>query len=453
MRLVRETGTFVTPPKLNPPMSHLSQEERNQIGVLLDGRCSLKEIGRCLRRPHSTIAREILRHRRELDIGAAGRPTNRCALREICRHSQVCGEAGCRRASCRNCGRCNAVCPDYRERGCARLEAPPYVCNGCAERPLCVLRKRVYLPAPAQTAYEDTLRGVRSGTRLDEATLAAMDRLLHEGLAMGQSVHHMMAAFPAAFPVSEKTVYRLVNRGLLPLTRRVDLPEAVRRRPRGRGCVERPAPVRRGDGRGYQDYLRHLEQFPGQSVVELDSVVGRVGGKCLLTMNFNFCGMMLMFLRPRNDAQSVVECIDLLERRPGPDLFRRLFQVALTDNGGEFAQAERMETDAAGARRIGRLFFCDPYSSWQKGRVENNHLNLRRIIPKGTSMDALTQEDVNLVASHVNSMLRAEYNNVPAAAAFARAVGQDVMERLGIALVAPGRVNLTPALLAGRLDP
>ena len=117
------------------------------------------------------------------------------------------------------------------------------------------------------------------------------------------------------------------------------------------------------------------------------------------------------------------------------------------------APTQRVEKDAAGARRIGRLFFCAPYSSWQKGRVENNHLNLRKIIPKGTSMDGLTQEDVNLAASHVNSMLRAEYNNVPAAAAFAGAVGQDVMERLGIALVPPGRVNLTLALLAGRLNP
>ena len=142
-----------------------------------------------------------------------------------------------------------------------------------------------------------------------------------------------------------------------------------------------------------------------------------------------------------------MECLDRLEEAVGPEAFRRLFREALTDNGSEFTQGGRMEADAAGNRRIGRLFFCDPYSSWQKGHVENNRLNLRRILPKGRSMDDLTQEKVNLAVSHVNSMLRAKYGDVPAIEAFRRIVGEEALRRLGTWPVPAAAVNLTPALV------
>ena len=95
--------------------------------------------------------------------------------------------------------------------------------------------------------------------------------------------------------------------------------------------------------------------------------------------------MRPVFLRERNDAQSVVECLDWLEGRLGPETFRELLQVVLTDNGGEFTLVDRMEDGKDGSRRIGRLFFRNPYSSWQKGRVENNHRILRRVLPRETS--------------------------------------------------------------------
>lgn len=88
-----------------------------------------------------------------------------------------------------------------------------------------------------------------------------------------------------------------------------------------------------------------MERHSTASVVEMDSVIGRVwgGGKCLPTLNFNFCGTMPVFLQERNDAQSVVECLDWLEGRLGPETFRELLQVVLTDNRGEFTLVDRME--------------------------------------------------------------------------------------------------------------
>ena len=84
-------------------MSHLTFEARKAIADMLDGGGSLNEISRALKRPRSTVVREIRRNGMELDTGAKGRPANRCALLEGCRHSHACGDGACTRARCCRC--------------------------------------------------------------------------------------------------------------------------------------------------------------------------------------------------------------------------------------------------------------------------------------------------------------------------------------------------------------
>lgn len=79
--------------------------------------------------------------------------------------------------------------------------------------------------------------------------------------------------------------------------------------------------------------------------------------------------------------------------------------ILLTDRGAEFSAADAIETGADGTRRT-RVFYCDPMQSGQKGSLENKHIELRYILPKGTNLYAsgLTDQDsLNTVLSHVNS--------------------------------------------------
>lgn len=59
-------------------------------------------------------------------------------------------------------------------------------------------------------------------------------------------------------------------------------------------------------------------------------------------------------------------------------------------------------TDLQGNQRV-RVFYCDPQADYQKGAVENDHTFIRRIIPKGTSLDTFTQKDITLMMNHINS--------------------------------------------------
>ena len=135
-----------------------------------------------------------------------------------------------------------------------------------------------------------------------------------------------------------------------------------------------------------------------------------------------------------------------LERLLGLEVFRSVFPVLLTDNGTEFSNPRAIERSVDGDSVRTQGFYCDPYAAWQKPNVENNHRNLRRILPKGESMDFLTQEKVNLALSHMNSVIRASLGNVTAARRVAQCHGEDVLEKLGIGEIAPDQVRMTPEL-------
>ena len=72
-----------------------------------------------------------------------------------------------------------------------------------------------------------------------------------------------------------------------------------------------------------------------------------------------------------------------------------------TDNGIENKQ-HRLVTKNTGAP----VFFTDPYSSWQKGGVENANKMLRRYFPKGTDFATVSQTDVVYALTLINNKPR-----------------------------------------------
>ena len=188
---------------------------------------------------------------------------------------------------------------------CPLLFSPPYVCNGCAKRQHCRMGKCWYDAEAAQAQYRKDLVESRKGVDMPSRELARMNTLLYEGVARGQSVHHVVATHRDDFTVCEKTIYNLINANILAVKRH-HLPEAACRKSRPRKSKPRQHKVERNcrAGRTYDDYRAFLAGHPGACVVEMDSVLGGREGSLLLTFNFNCCGLMLAFLR---DAKCFVK--------------------------------------------------------------------------------------------------------------------------------------------------
>jgi len=178
----------------------------------------------------------------------------------------------------------------------------------------------------------------------------------------------------------------------------------------------------------------------------MDSVIGRKGGKVLLTLYIKECNLLLAFLRDNNTARSVLNVFNELYEKLGRDDYCRLFPVILTDRGSEFSNPVPIERDADGELRS-LMFYCDPGAPYQKGSIEVVHEFIRRILPKNTSFDDLQQEDIDLMVSHINSYSRKKLNSWSAYQLFSFIYGEDLLAKLNIREIAPNDIVLSPKLL------
>ena len=94
-----------------------------------------------------------------------------------------------------------------------------------------------------------------------------------------------------------------------------------------------------------------------------------------------------------------------------------------------------------------RVYFTNPYRSTDKASCERNHEFIRYVIPKGHSLNNLTQDKVDLLFSHINSYVReSNYNKTPFELIEER-FGIDFLNNIGIKKILPQDVLLKPRLL------
>lgn len=428
-----------------PKNKHLTDEERLHIERLLKERVSIKQIATKLGRSTSTISREIRARAIPSDKAAPHRIPNRCTRRYDCNIRYLCEDKPDCTRICRSCRLCNNLCPDFEEDVCIKLSAQPYVCNGCADERLCTLRKRYYLHNQAHKAYRETLVQSRTGANISEDELLLLNEFISPLILKGQSVHHIVVNNRNEFRVSEKSLYRYVAGGLL-RAKNIDMPRVCRLKPRKRKPVEHKIDKACRIRRTYTDFLEFINQSGGIKAVEMDTVIGRIGGKVLVTFMFKSCDLMLAFIRERNTAQSVIDTFNLMQKNLGVKRFRSLFPVILTDNGSEFSNPNALELTSKGTRRT-RIYYCDPGAAYQKPNVELNHEFIRKILPKGRSFDAFNQDDINLMMSHINSYSREKLQDKSPIDVFEFLYGSNVLSKLGICKIPANEIILKPSLV------
>jgi len=425
---------------------HLTQAERIIIEQRLLEKETFKSIGCELGKDPTTIAKEIKNHIQFRKTGCYGRAFNDCLIRKDCTVRHLCGTRKCTRYCCFcNSHPCSQQCSDYRKETCQKLSRPPYVCNGCELKKSCTLEKRIYSAAQAQKEYEATRSESRQGIQLTEEEALRLNSLISPLIMKGQSLHHICTTHADEIMVDERSLYNYVSDGIF-TAGNLDMPRIVRmgkrKKKKDRFKVDKRCRV----GRTYQNFLEFMALNPGLPVVEMDSVEGKKGGKVLLTLHFTVPQFMLAFIRDANTSQSVIDIFNRLYLDLHPDSFHRLFQVLLGDNGSEFSNPSAIETDPLGSCRA-HVFYCDPQAAYQKGAAENNHTLIRRIIPKGTSLDTFSQEDISLMMNHINSYGRANLGDKSPYEVFASLYGEDILRRMGAELIIPDKVTLRPSLL------
>ena len=427
--------------------THLVLEDRKQIEILLNQNKSFTAIAKVLGKSTSTISREVKARRTENRKMPYGRIPNRCKKARTCLKRDICNPCVKKADLCCRCSLCNRNCTEFEEQICSKLMRAPFVCNACTQFTKCTLVKQFYRADKAQKSYEFQLSEARSGFNITEEEIKDLNEIMDPLIHQGQSIEQIIMSNQDSIMYSARSIYTYTRAGLLNF-KNWDLPRVIKMKPRKSKSTPLKVDKKCRIDRTWEDYVnfRNWDEFADISPVEIDSVIGTRGGKVLLTIMFSNCSFMLAFLRNRNDSQSVIDVFDYLYSLLGLQLFTKLFPVILADNGSEFSNPAAIELAPDGFRRT-RLFYCDPMSPYQKPRVEQNHTFIRRILPKGSSFDSLTQSDIDLVMSHVNSYKRSALNGKSPFEAFSLLYGEQVINLFPYKLIDPRNIILQPSLL------
>jgi len=196
--------------------------------------------------------------------------------------------------------------------------------------------------------------------------------------------------------------------------------------------------------------------------VEFDTVIGRIGGSVLLTIILLPSRVLIARLLKKKDQNHVCDEFDRLEKILkknreiciGQSGIWWFFTTMLTDRGTEMGDFRRLERSLFSIKGYEHeefartcVFYTDPYSSWQKPHIEEVHTLIRRILPKKSSFDGLTQKDIDLVCSHINSYSRAALDGATPFEVAPAGFSDKLTRALGQKRIDPDDVNLTPRLL------
>ena len=129
--------------------------------------------------------------------------------------------------------------------------------------------------------------------------------------------------------------------------------------------------------------------------------------RALLTLTERKTRKEIIIAIPNRKAETVVKALDALERKLGARRFRAIFKSITFDNGTEFAAAEELERSCVN-KRLPRtkVYFCHPYSSWERGTNENTNGMIRRRFPKGTNFAAVTNAQIAQAENWINNYAR-----------------------------------------------
>ena len=147
---------------------------------------------------------------------------------------------------------------------------------------------------------------------------------------------------------------------------------------------------------------------------ELDTVEGRrKKGEVLFVLTERMTRYEIIYKAKDKTALSLVKFLNKLERQY-KSFFSQIFKTVTVDNGSEFALCEEMENSVLYRnKKRTKIYYCHPYSSWERGSNENQNAFIRRFIPKGTPLEPYSQKLIDDIAQFINTYPRElfDFNN------------------------------------------
>ena len=129
---------------------------------------------------------------------------------------------------------------------------------------------------------------------------------------------------------------------------------------------------------------------------EVDTIIGKDHKGAIVTLVDRKSKFTLMKIVESKRADVVTQAIiELLYP------IKKLVHTITSDNGKEFSYHEEI------ANKLNlKFYFCDPYSSWQRGLNEHTNGLIREYIPKKSCFENIKQTEITIIQNRLNNRPR-----------------------------------------------
>lgn len=201
------------------------------------------------------------------------------------------------------------------------------------------------------------------------------------------------------------TLYSYIDKGIFLKVTNKDLP--VKKNEKRKYKKVRKNQKRTEAGESIEQRPEEVEKREEFGHWEMDSVIGQRGKSkhTLLTLTERKTRDEIIFKLKDHTAESVVEALDRLEKRWG-EMFKQVFKTITVDNGTEFSYCKELEKSVLGEDNRTKVYYCHPYSSWERGTNEVTNKMVRRKVPKSTNFDNKSEEEIQEIEDWINNYPR-----------------------------------------------
>lgn len=392
--------------------NHLCKENRNTIEYLLNKNYSFTYIANAINVDRTTISKEIKRNR--IIKSNLFSPFSQTGISKAIK-------------------------------GCEKLNKPPYCCNSCVNKSSCCKQHIYYNAKEAQKHYDETLIEVRKGVDISQEDINIINKnivpLVKDKM---QSVNQIYINHPDILYFSKTTFYKYVNENIIML-KNSDLPRKIRYKKRKKkNNKNNKRDISILIGRKIEDLLLRIETEKKLKLWQLDTVIGRITDKkCLMTFLLVETNFMIIRLLDKKDVEHVDEEFTKIKNKLGVKLYKEVIEAILTDNGIEFYDPIHMEIDLDTGEKLCSVYYCHPNSPEEKPELEKNHEYIRYVLPKKTSFQNLTEQEVKNLEDNINNIPRDILGN-KTPYELTKEKYPELVKKLNAKYISPDKVSLNP---------
>lgn len=267
-----------------------------------------------------------------------------------------------------------------------------------------------YSPDIAHAAYRANLAAKGPGLKIGKDHRLAEyieDKIVNEGYSPAAVLGEIQVtglSFDAS--ICESTLYSYIKKGVFLGLEQRHLPRQGQKKRNYKKVKKTQKAARPSAGTSIEHRPQEIDTREEVGHWEMDCVVGKAKTKeALLVLSERKSRKEIIVKMKDKTAESVVAALDNLERRYGA-MFSRVFRTITVDNGSEFSDCDRMERSCLHDGSRTKVYYCHPYSSYERGTNENINGMIRRRLPKGTDFGLVTDEEVQAVEDWVNNYPR-----------------------------------------------